>query len=157
MKSLRCIKFNMNIRRCNHILFYFRIMFIITIVGAPITGAPRHAKNDATRHPTVFSTVDTGTSTQWGLHKMADILQTSISNEFSWLEIFVSWSRFINVYLTNYHHWFRQWLNAQQSRNSYLYQWWLNSETHRRVIRPQCVNCMECTSLCFSEEKKCFE
>ena len=53
------------------------------IVEVSITGAPRHAKNDATRHPTVFSIVGTGTSTQCGQKKMADILQTMISNEFS--------------------------------------------------------------------------
>ena len=50
--------------------------------------------------------------THWGRGKMADIFQTTFSNEFSWMKMCkfrlrFHWSLFPRVQLTIFHHWFR--------------------------------------------------
>ena len=45
--------------------------------------------------------------THLSLDKMADISQTTFSNEFSWMKSFVFWSLFLRVPLTIFQHWLR--------------------------------------------------
>ena len=40
------------------------------------------------------------------------------------LHIKFHWNLFLRVYLTIFHHWFRQWLGAFQAPSHYLNQWW---------------------------------
>ena len=63
-------------------------------------------------------------------NKMAAFSQTTLSNAFSWMEIFefrlkIHWSLFLRVQLTIFQHWFRWWLGASQAASHYLNQWWL--------------------------------
>ena len=68
-------------------------------------------------------------------NKMAAILQTIFSNEFSWMKIYefrlqFHWSLFLRVQLKTFHHWFRWWLGADQATSHYLKQWWSD---YRRI------------------------
>ena len=72
----------------------------------------------------------TVTSTHSGRDKTAAIFQTTISNEFSWMEMFkfrlrFHWSLLLGFELTIFQHWFRWWLCADQATSHYLNQWWL--------------------------------
>ena len=50
------------------------------------------------------------------------------------------WNLFPRFQLTTFHHWFRQWLGADQATSHYLDQWWPCLLTHICVNRPQWVN-----------------
>ena len=68
--------------------------------------------------------------THWGQDKMAAIFQKTFSNAFSWMKMYkfllkFHWSVFPGVQLAIFHHWFRQWLGANQVTIHYLNQWWL--------------------------------
>ena len=66
----------------------------------------------------------------WGWDKMAAILQTAVLNVFSWMKMYKSqlkfhWSSFIEVLLTIFQHWLRQWLGTYQATSHYLNHWLL--------------------------------
>ena len=68
--------------------------------------------------------------THWGLDKVVAILQTKLSNTFSWMKILefwlnFHWSLFLWVQLTIFQHWFRQWLDANHATSHWLNQCWL--------------------------------
>ena len=68
--------------------------------------------------------------TPWGLNKMADILQVTFSNAFSWMNMCefrlkFHWSLFLRPELTILHHLFREWPGTDQATSHYLNQWWL--------------------------------
>ena len=70
--------------------------------------------------------------THWGRDKIATISQTTFSNAFSGMKMYV-WILF-KISLTFvlrfkwmiFHHWLRYWLGADQATSCYLNQWWLN-------------------------------
>ena len=70
------------------------------------------------------------TLTHWGRDQIDAILQTTLSNAFSWMKILefrlrFHWSLFLWVQLTIIQHWLRWWLGAVHSTSQYLNQWWL--------------------------------
>ena len=74
--------------------------------------------------------------THWGWDKMNAILQTTLSNAFSWITMLefrleFHWNLFLGVQFTIFQHWFREWLGADQATSHYLNQWWLN---YRRIF-----------------------
>ena len=71
-----------------------------------------------------------GTLTHWGRNKMAAIILTTFSNEFSGMKMYDSrlkfhWSLFPGAQLTIFQQWLRKWLPADQATNHYLNHWWL--------------------------------
>ena len=73
--------------------------------------------------------------THWGQNKMANNLQTTFSNESSWMKMLellfkCHCNLFPRVQLTIYQHLFRQWLGAEQATSYYLKQWWHGSWMH---------------------------
>ena len=63
--------------------------------------------------------------THWDWDKMAAIIQTTISNAFSWVKILefrlkFHRSLFPRVQLTIYQHWLKQWRGADQATSHYL-------------------------------------
>ena len=69
--------------------------------------------------------------THWGRDKMASVLQTTLSNTFSWMRLLqlrlrFHWSLFPRVQSTIFQHWFRWLLCADQVTNHYLNQWWFD-------------------------------
>ena len=69
--------------------------------------------------------------THWGRDKMDALLQTTLSNAFSWMNMIefgfiFHWSLFLRVQLTIFHHWFTSWLGANQATSHYLNQWRLD-------------------------------
>ena len=61
---------------------------------------------------------------------MDAISQTTFSNVFSWMKMYefrfgFHWNLFLEVQLTIFQHWFRQWLGADQATSHYLNQWWV--------------------------------
>ena len=80
--------------------------------------------------------------THWGRHKMAAVLQTTLSNAFSWMKMLefrlrFHWSLFLRVQLTIIQHWIRWWLGADQATSHYLNQWWLD---YRRIYASLGLN-----------------
>ena len=78
--------------------------------------------------------------THWGRDIVADISQTTISNEFFWMKMCkfwlrFHWSLFPRVKLTIFHHQYSAW----SATSHYLNQWWLRLVTHICVTRPQWV------------------
>ena len=68
--------------------------------------------------------------THWGQNKTSAILQTTLSNAFSWMKMFeftlkFQWCLFLRVQLIIFQHWFRWWLGAGQATSHCLNQWWL--------------------------------
>ena len=63
--------------------------------------------------------------THWSWDKMATIFQITFSNAFSWMIMYkfwlrFHWSLFPMVQLTIFHHWFREWLGADQATSHNL-------------------------------------
>ena len=82
--------------------------------------------------------------TYWGRDKMAAIVKTTFSNAFYWMKMYgfrfqCHWRWFLGVQLTQFQHWFRQWLGADQGTTHHMNPWWLSLVTHMCVTRPQCV------------------
>ena len=80
--------------------------------------------------------------TQWGLDKLAAILQTTYSHAFSRMKMYkfrleFHWCLFLTVQLTIFQHCFRQWLGAVQATSHYMNQWWLD---HRCIYATLCLN-----------------
>ena len=70
----------------------------------------------------VISSVEAISLFHLPLDQMVAILQTIISDEFSWMTFFVlrikfNWSLFLRVQLTMTQHWFRQWIGTKISRS----------------------------------------
>ena len=66
--------------------------------------------------------------TRWGQDKIDTISQTTFSNAFTWMkmnEFALGFDRrlFLRFESTIFHHWFRQWLGADQATSHYLNQW----------------------------------
>ena len=83
--------------------------------------------------------------THWGRNKMAAIFQTTFSNAFLWMIMYVirlkfHWNLFLRVQWTISQHWLRWWLVADQVTSHYLNQWWPKMVTHICATRPQWVN-----------------
>ena len=69
--------------------------------------------------------------THWDRGKLNAILQKTLSNAFSWMEVLefllkFHWNLFLGSKLTIFQHWFRQWLVASQTTSHYLNQWLLD-------------------------------
>ena len=67
----------------------------------------------------------------WGRDKMATILQTTLSNAFSWMKLYefrlkFHQTLFLRVQLIILQHWFRYWLGADEATSHYLDQCWLD-------------------------------
>ena len=80
--------------------------------------------------------------THWGRDKMAAILQTTLSNAFSWMKMLEFWYKFywsllLRVQFTIIQHWFRWWLGADQATSHYLNQWLL---VYRRIYASLGLN-----------------
>ena len=80
--------------------------------------------------------------THWGRDKIDAILQTTLSNAFSWMKMFeywlkFHWSLFPMVQLRIFQQWFRSWLGAVQATSHYLNQWWL---VYQRIYASLCLN-----------------
>ena len=68
-------------------------------------------------------------STNWGLNKMANILQKTISNAFSLIKLVGLWMEFhwnvvLGVQVTISPYWFRQWCGVKQAASHCPNKWW---------------------------------
>ena len=70
--------------------------------------------------------------THWGRDKIATISQTTFSNAFSgmkmyvWISFKISLTFVLRFEWMIFHHLLRYWLGADQATSRYLNQWWLN-------------------------------
>ena len=78
------------------------------------------------------------TLTHWGWIRMAAISQTTLSNSFYWMKMFLlwfkfHWSLFLAAQLTTNQYWFRKGLGIEQVTNHYLKQLWPRLLTHKCI------------------------
>ena len=94
-----------------------------------------------------ISTKDYSSLTHRDLNKMADFLEKTFSNTFSWTNISVSlslnfcffhWGLFAWVQIIISQHWLRWWLGARQATSHYLYQCWPVSLIHIFITWTPC-------------------
>ena len=78
------------------------------------------------------------TLTHWGRAKMAAIFQTTFSNGFSLMKMYLlqlkfHWNLFLRIQLTIFQHW--------SAPSHYLNQWWLVNTPFTQGLRPLCLPC----------------
>ena len=86
---------------------------------------------------------------QNGRHFPDEILKCIFMNEKCLFWFKFHWNLFLRVQLTIFHHWFREWLGADQATSHYLKLCWPSSLTHingtrgRWVLTPYVLCCLK--------------